>query len=311
MTLTPQSLDHALALVAQTQRSAFTGRQAREIGFTPRQIGRRVAVGRWSRVGRDVFALAGVAPSPEQRLQIAVLASGGSGSHRSAARMQHLINGHPPRPEVTVAPNRNFRSTEFFVHRQRDVRPEDLTVVDGIRITNPYETLLSLGIAVPQALHERALDRALHRGLVDYDSLVSFYFSKAKQGRDGGGRLYELFCLRDPEMPPAASDLETLLMRVIRESGLPIPDRQVPLGLGDRGVRFDLAYPASMICLEGDGFGTHTIRGMFETDRSRHNAVVLAGWLPLHFTWRMIVHDPPYVVRTIRTALDQRGNLGG
>lgn len=299
--------DQVLAEVAQSQHSAFTGRQAREAGFTRRQIEHRVAIGQWLRVAHDVFALSGVAASPERRLQIAVLASDGAGSHRSSARLHRLINAHPPRPEVTLPPNRNFRSPDVVVHRQKDVRPEDLTVVDGIRCTTVKETLLSLGIAVPQALLERALDRALHRELVGYDDLVSYYFTKARQGRDGCGRLYELFCLRDPEMPPAASDLETLLMRVIRESSLPEPERQVPLALGTRDVRFDLAYPAAMICLEGDGFGTHTIRGMFETDRSRHNAVVLAGWLPLHFTWRMIVHDPDYVVRTIAQALAARG----
>lgn len=299
--------DARLAAIGARQYGAFHRDQALEAGLTRRQLDGRLASGRATRRDHNVYVFAGVPPSPEQALMVAVLASGGAASHRSAAWLEDLVSGHPPRPEITIPPNRNYRGRKVVVHRQADVGPEDLTLVRGIRCTSVKETLLSLGIAVPQALHERALDRALHRGLVEYDELVAHYFRKARQGRDGGGKLYQLFCLRDPEMPPASSDLETLLMRVIRTHGLPIPERQVPLTLGRRDVRFDLAYPEVMICLEGDGFGTHTVRGTFETDRSRHNAVTLAGWLTLHFTWRMIVHEPAYVVATVTEALHQRG----
>lgn len=299
--------DARLAEVGERQYGAFHRDQAQEAGLSRRQLDGRIGSGRVERRDHNVYVFAGVPRSPEQVLMVAVLASGGAASHRSAAWLEELIGGHPPRPEITIPPTHNYRNPRVVVRRQQDVTADHLTEVRGIRCTHVRETLLSLGIAVPQALLERALDRALHRDLVDYDGLVSYYFSKAKQGRDGCGKLYELFCLRDPEMPRAASDLETLLMRIIRGHGLPIPDRQVPLTLGRRDVRFDLAYPEPMISLEGDGFGTHTLRGMFETDRSRHNAVTLAGWLTLHFTWRMIIHEPAYVAATIADALRQRG----
>ena len=298
--------DARLAEVGTRQYGAFHRDQAVEAGLSRRQLDGRIASGRVQRRDHNVYVFAGVPPSPEQALIVAVLASGGAASHRSAAWLEDLISGHPPRPEITIPSNRNYRAPGVVVRRQQDVGPEHLTVVRGIRCTDVKETLLSLGIAVPQALHERALDRALHRGLVEYDDLVSYYFTTARQGRDGCGKLHELFCLRDPEMPPAASDLETLLMRVIRDHGLPIPERQVPVTIGERHVRFDLAYPGPMIALEGDGFGIHTLRGMFETDRSRHNAVTLAGWLTVHFTWRMIIHDPAYIVATIAEALRSR-----
>ena len=298
--------DDVLAEIGAGQYGAFHRGQALDVGLTRRQLDGRIAAGRVLRRDHNVYVFAGVPPSPEQALMVAVLASGGAASHRSAAWLEDLISGHPPRPEITIPPNRNYRAAGLVVRRQQDVGPENLTVVRGIRCTDVKETLLSLGIAVPQALHERALDRALNRGLVEYDDLVSYYFTKARQGRDGCGKLHELFCLRDPEMPPAASDLETLLMRVIRDHGLPIPERQVPVTIGERHVRFDLAYPGPMIALEGDGFGIHTLRGMFETDRSRHNAVTLAGWLTVHFTWRMIVHDPAYIVATVTAALRSR-----
>jgi very-short-patch-repair endonuclease len=42
---------------------------------------------------------------------------------------------------------------------------------------------------------------------------------------------------------------------------------------------------------------------VFESDRLRQNALLLAGWLVLRFTWQMLTEDPDYVVRTTRQAL--------
>ena len=57
--------------------------------------------------------------------------------------------------------------------------------------------------------------------------------------------------------------------------------------------RLDAAYPELMIFMEGDGFGVHSQRDPFEIDRSRQNLLVLAGWLPLRFTWRLTCAAPP------------------
>ena len=311
--MTAITTDHPEALIAAVaagQDGLFTREQAFAAGFTLHQVRCRVGRGEWVRADQGVYLIAGTPRTRRQHLRAVVLGSRGGASHRGAAWLQDLISVVPARPEVTVEPTRNYRNPAAIVHRQRDLVEDDFIVVHGIRCTNPYETLLSLGAVVPAALLERALDRGLRYGLLNYDHLVAHYFRKAKQGRDGAGKLRELFCVYDPEMPPAESDLETLLLRVIRESHLPMPERQVEVQLGDRTVRFDLAYPSVKVCIEGDGFGIHTLRGVFESDRTRQNAVVLAGWLPPRFTWRQIVHDPRYIVRTIDQALTQRGFFG-
>jgi len=38
-------------------------------------------------------------------------------------------------------------------------------------------------------------------------------------------------------------------------------------------------------------------------DRYRQNALVLAGWRVLRFTYRMLVDEPDYVIATILAAL--------
>ena len=93
-------------------------------------------------------------------------------------------------------------------------------------------------------------------------------------------------------LAPAESDLETLLFKILREAGLPAPVRQHEVVVAGQTFFLDAAYPELMIFMEGDGFGVHSQRGPFELDRSRQNLLVVAGWLPLRFTWRRLCRRP-------------------
>jgi hypothetical protein len=94
---------------------------------------------------------------------------------------------------------------------------------------------------------------------------------------------------------------------VLRDHGLPEPVRQLPVTVGGRNLRLDLAYPDAMVFLEGDGFGVHGLDpGNFENDRGRQNLLVVAGWHPLRFTWRMLVHTPSLCARDVRSLLAKR-----
>ena len=82
---------------------------------------------------------------------------------------------------------------------------------------------------------------------------------------------------RDPTLAPAQSDLETLLYRILLDAGLPPPSRQFEVIVAGQRFFLDLAYPDEMVFMEGDGFGVHTLRDVFERDRSRQNRLVGAG----------------------------------
>jgi len=111
-----------------------------------------------------------------------------------------------------------------------------------------------------------------------------------------------LLVARDPTLAPAESDLETLLSKILRGGGLPDPVRQFPVMISGHSFRLDAAYPELMIFMEGDGFGVHSQRSPFERDRSRQNLLVVAGWLPLRFTWRRLCRSPHDVVSEVRAA---------
>lgn len=107
-------------------------------------------------------------------------------------------------------------------------------------------------------------------------------------------------------MAPAESDLETLLLRILREFGLPEPERQFEVRIGEALFWLDVAYSDLKIFIEGDGFGVHSTRNAFERDRDRQNLLVLDGWLPLRFTWRHLCRNPQRVGSQVFKAREKR-----
>jgi very-short-patch-repair endonuclease len=244
--------------------------------------------------GAGVYVVGGVPIDATVELAAACLATGGVASHRSAAYLHGLVDDGPSRPEVTVSPSKGHRQGPL-VHRSGDLLPRDVIRVQGIRATNPNRTLIDVGAVVPSAILEAAVERALHQRLTTFDRLVRRFFEVARRGRDGVGPLRALLVERDPSLAPAESDLETLLLRILREHGLPEPVRQFEIEIGAHRFWLDVAYPDRKIFLEGDGFGFHSSRRAFEHDRVRQNLLVLAGWLPLRFTWRQLCRHPQRV----------------
>jgi very-short-patch-repair endonuclease len=252
-----------------------------------------------------VYRLAGAPWHPDTALHAAVLSSGGVASLRSAAHLLGLIDDRPARPEITLAPPRRFRG-DAIVHHSHDLVRRDLTTIDGIRTTNATRTLLDLGAVVPESTLEAALHRALRARLTHYDPLVARFFQVARRGRDGVGALRPLLIAYDPTMAPADSDLETRLLGILRHAGLPMPTRQLKLSVRGKPYRIDVSYPAARIAIEGDGFGVHTMREVFEGDRARQNALVLDGWLILRFTWRQLCGEAEWVAGQVGEALALR-----
>jgi very-short-patch-repair endonuclease len=273
--------------------------------FSRGQIARLVGCGRLVEKWRGLYLVGGAPCDDTVELAAACLATGGVASHRSAANLLGLVDRVPSRPELTIGPTRGHIDG-MLVHRSVDLIARDVVRVQGIRTTTATRTLIDLGGVVSPAILEAALERALHQRLTSFDPLVRRFFQLARKGRPGIGPLRALLVERDPSLAPAASDLETLLLRILREHGLPEPVRQHVVEVGGLVFRLDVAYPDRKIFLEGDGFGVHTTRRAFETDRDRQNLLVLAGWLPLRFTWRQLCRKPLRVATHVSEACDRR-----
>ena len=71
------------------------------------------------------------------------------------------------------------------------------------------------------------------------------------------------------------------------------------------GYFIDIAFRGARLAIEIDGRLHEDDPAIFESDRVRQNALVLAGWRVLRFTYRMLVEEPDLVIATIVRALAQ------
>ena len=79
--------------------------------------------------------------------------------------------------------------------------------------------------------------------------------------------------------------METRIIQVLREHGLPEPQRQVVIRSAGRFVaRVDLAYPQWQIATEYDSYEWHLGANALVRDAVRRNAVTAAGWTPISAT---------------------------
>ena len=67
----------------------------------------------------------------------------------------------------------------------------------------------------------------------------------------------------------------------------------------------DLADPVRGIVLEADSWTWHAEKWDHDRDCGRYNAMVVAGWVVLRFTYEHVMHAPEYVVATIRACIDR------
>lgn len=78
--------------------------------------------------------------------------------------------------------------------------------------------------------------------------------------------------------------------------------------VGDAKYAPDVAFRASPVACEVDGYEHHRSREAFTRDRERQNALVLAGWTVLRFTWDMLA-DEQAVVSAVRAAVRARTSI--
>ena len=194
--------------------------------------------------------------------------------------------GRKPRLDGTV-----------LVHRTRD--PLDIHVRRGIPVTSPMRMLVDLGAALPAAAVEVAMDRVEVARLVTVAAVEWELERVARPGRRGTGPLREVLDRRALLETPPDGVLEPRFARLCKAAALPRPSFQHSV----KGFRIDFAYVELRIAIEVDGYGPHSSRAAFQSDRERQNVLVGLGWTVLRFTWADVVKRPEHVAEVLATAI--------
>jgi len=172
------------------------------------------------------------------------------------------------------------------VCRTRHLPDEDRTTVRGFDAT-------TIARAVADLARVRSTDRIrtlvvdLERdGHLAREDLAACH-ERLPHSTPGRGRLGS--ALRDLGDLRSDSDTEHDMRRTLRDLGYPVHPEPFPFRCDDGViVNLDLALPAHWVYLEVDGYGAHSQRRVFETDRIRWTQIA-RQWRPVWVTaqrWR-------------------------
>lgn len=164
--------------------------------------------------------------------------------------------------------------------------------MNGLWVTAVPLTVLESAVELG-GVGSRLLDRALQRRIQFEDLCRAHRRNLGRGGSPAARRLLRAACDR------AASEAERMAIGLLRDAGL----TGWVLGYRVGGYEVDLAFPAHRIAIEIDGWAWHSDAERFRRDRQRQNALVLAGWTVLRFTWHDLNNRPAAVVDEIRRAL--------
>lgn len=285
-----------LDAILRAQSGVISRAQARDAGLSNDQVDRRVASGRWAVVYPGVYRLTDSDLCDEARLRAVGLWAGDGGTLTglAAAWWHGLTTTAPSTVEVTVPTNRSLRARPGTKVRRRDLSELDRVATRGQWVSAIPLTVLEAATALGEE-GSRLLDAALQRR-VRFETLRKAYCRNLRG--HGSAAAKRLLAAASDRAASAAERTAIGLLRAARLTGWQTHYRV-------RGYELDIAFPEHQIAIEVDGWAWHHDTRTFQTDRTRQNALVLAGWTILRFTWHDLTTRPTQVIAEIHAALNQ------
>jgi very-short-patch-repair endonuclease len=282
-----ETADAVIARLAAVRHGVVRRATLTAAGLTRGEIDSRIARGALQPVHRGVYAVGHRSLSAEGRWLAAVLACGPGSvlSHTSAAALWEIAEERGG-PHVT-APHR-LRPRAVVAHEGR-LTAADVTIRAGIPVTSPARTLADLAHSLDDEALERVVREAQFRGLFSVRAIQDALTRRPS------------VVLRDllDDLNPTQSKLEDAFLRLCRRHRIPKPRAQIR----DGRRRPDFVWPESRLVVEVDSWQAHSTPHAFQADRTRSNAVQLAGWTILRFTYRDVTRRPELVAAQVRQAL--------
>lgn len=280
--------------VLRRQAGVIARRQALALGVSGSAIADRVAAGVWRPLHPGVYLARSHRWAAEAMVWAAVLWAGvGATLSGPAAAWWHGLLVEPAGPiDVTVPRRRYLQPRPNIQVRRRDLPAEDRIQRRGVWVTSVALTVLEAATALG-ADGALLLDRALQRS-VGFDEVYRAHCRNlGRHGSRGAGALLAAAADR------AASQAERRMIKLLRGAGL----TGWVTGYRTGGFVLDFAFPTLRIAIEVDGWAWHWDAERFRHDRRRQNAVTLADWTILRYTWHDLVQRPADVLAQIRAAL--------
>ncbi len=285
------------------QHGLVTRAQALSSGMTENQVDKRLRSGQWVRAARGVYRHAAVALTRRSDLLAVCLAHDAMASHRSAAAL-HGIDGYDlDRVEVVVAKGRVRRIPGARLHHSTQMDLARRKYRDEIPCTGLRRTVLDLASVVDRTRLDRTIDAVLRDRLLRRSDLYSVLAIHSCRGRTGCGPFRAALEALGAD-PVPLSEWSRMVAELLLSFGLDYPALEYRV-LGQDGAlvaQVDLAYPSVRLAIELDSVRWHFNRVSFAEDPRRRNAMFLAGWNVLTFTWDDYAKHPAALCATVAGA---------
>jgi very-short-patch-repair endonuclease len=190
------------------------------------------------------------------------------------------VSNHPRRPGTRV--------------RRRNLCAADVIERGGLRVTAMPLTVIEA--AVRRGGGPKLMDSALQRH-VELRALWDAHLrNKGRHGSPATRRLLQA------AEDGARSAAERLLIQLLKTAGITGWKANYPVA----GYKVDVGFSACKVALEADGLAFHSDSDDFHNDRVRQNAIALAGWQVLRFTWLDLTEYPDRVIAEVKRAVRAR-----
>ncbi len=279
--------------------------KARELGLSEGQVRYRLRTSAWVPMAPKVYRLATAPDSWSACARAYALSARGVVSHVSALVVWRIDGDWPDYPiHVAVPAGRRPRNPRAIIHRIDEFDRVDARVVDAVPVTGPARTIINAAGLLTLDELDTAIDSVIRQRLTSIPELVTELDKLGCRGRTGAAGLRHLLDKRSPRARVPDSRFNRLVGQLLVNAGLPEPAYE--WNIERQGVfigRADLAYPAAKLAIECDSEEWHRNRRAFIADPRRKNAMLLAGYRVLSFTWDDYARQPNGLVETVRLAL--------
>lgn len=212
-----------------------------------------------------------------------------------------FLRGWNDAPENIQAAVGGRRLTmEGYRFLRREIPPEFVSVVHGLRCTSAALTAIDLAIEAGAD----AIDDALRRGTTLASLWAALEGTSGRRGLDPVRRL--LVDSRDEPWSAA----ERAAHRLLRAAGIRFRANYFVVA-GGKEYFVDLALPGLRLAFEVDGHKFHSGREAFAYDRERDAELAAAGWQVVRFAASMPLEQPERFIALIVRTIRQRARLLG
>lgn len=168
--------------------------------------------------------------------------------------------------------------------------PEFIWERGGMKLTSPPLSAVQLAATIGP----KAIDEALRRRVTTLPLLHQAL--EAIPCRPGNKEVRQL--LHESKENPWSA-LEREAHRLLRTARITGWKGNYPVMIKGRRYYLDIAFPGLKLAIELDGWGVHSDRVAFVSDRERQNDLLVEGWIVLRFSWEMLDD----LVPTVRAAM--------